>query len=200
TKKLARTGTIDDVDGGTWSVNTAGDRLLARGAGEGITLRDGKSGALLATLRPPGPGASRGGRFLSDGRIALGIADEAGTRVEVFSSDGKPERTLPIGAAGRIVFGGEAAPGLLVVAAGGNPGERASRTIFLADLASGKVRRAGDRLFPTVFLAGLLSGRPNYVPAPGSEATRLFYGPGRSLVRFDALTGDRRVILDPSGP
>ncbi|HYR45891.1 MAG TPA: hypothetical protein VER78_02705, partial [Thermoanaerobaculia bacterium] len=57
TKKLLKTGAIEDVDWGTWSVNPGGDRLLARGAGEGITLRDGKSGALLATLQPPGPGA-----------------------------------------------------------------------------------------------------------------------------------------------
>ena len=194
TRKIARTGVIENVAWGAWSVNAAGNRLLARGP-EGITLREGKSGSLIATLRPARPGASGGGRFLSDGRIALGSADEAGTRIEVFSSDGKLQAALPVPASGRIVFGGEAAPGLLVVAAGGNTGERASRTIFVADLASGQVRRAGDRLFPTVYLAGILSGRANFVAAPGSEATKLFYGPGRSLVHFDVLTGDRRVIL-----
>ena len=199
-KRLLPTGVIEDVEWGTWSVNRDGDRLLSRGIAEGITLRDGRSGALLATLRPPGPGGSLTGRFLSDGRIALGLAGEGGARVEVFSSDGKPERTIPIAAGSRIVFGGEAAPGKLIVAAGGDSGERENRTIFVADLSTGEVRRAGDRLFPTVLLASLLSGRPNDVPAPGSEATKLFYGPGRSLVRFDALTGDRRIILSPSGP
>lgn len=201
TKRLVRTGAIEDVVWGAWSANPGGDRLLARTAREGITLRDGKSGAHLATLRPPHPGASPGGgRFLSDGRIALGITDKAGTHVEVFSSDGNPEASLPIAAPGRILFGGEAAPAKLIVAAGGNTGERASRTIFLAELDSRQVRRVGDRLFPTVFLTGLLSGRPNYLPAPGSEATKLFYGPGGSLVRFDVLTGDRRVVLGASKP
>lgn len=195
TRKLSKTGSVDELDWGAWSVDAGGDRLLARSAKEGITLRDGRSGALLAPLRPDARPASRGGRFLSDGRIALGIADDRGARVEIFSSEGKPQKSLSIPAAGRIILGGEAAPGVLIVAAGGDSSERASRTIYVADLSSGEVRRVGDRLFPTVFMAGFFSRQPNYMPAPGSEATKLFYGPGRSLVRLDPTTGDRRVIL-----
>jgi hypothetical protein len=37
---------------------------------------------------------------------------------------------------------------------------------------------------------------PRAIVDLGSEATKLFYGPrNESLVRFDPLTGERRVIL-----
>lgn len=50
-----------------------------------------------------------------------------------------------------------------------------------------------DRLFP-VDLTGWWSFG-FHQPGPGEEATKLFIGSGGSLVHFDALTGERRVIL-----
>ncbi len=82
------------------------------------------------------------------------------------------------------------------MAAGGDTKQRENRTIFLLDLSSGQVRQVADHLFPVNYLAGWISNRPNYQPVPGSEATKLFFGPGRrSLVHFDPLTGERRVLF-----
>ena len=193
TKTLKVTGTmaIDGPSSIAYRTNSEGNRLLVREK-DRFTLRDGASGALLATLAKRGPATSVWGSFLAEGRIALSVAEGSGVRVEIFAADGRHERTLSIPAHDRIITGGEAAPGKLIVAAGGEMNERASRTLFLADVSSGEVRRVADGLFPTA--VGWVQG-PHYLPEPGSEATKLFYGPGRSLVHFDALTGQRRVIL-----
>jgi hypothetical protein len=194
TKTLATICAIEDVDEIAYSVSHSGDRLLVREKSR-LALRDGRSGALIASLAERGPTTTSLGRFVSRGRIVVSVAEGSNVRVEVFAMDGQHERTIPIPARDRISLGGEIAPGKLLVAAGGDSKERENRTIFLADLSSGDVRQVADRLFPVVYLAGWVSNSPNYQPEPGSEATKLFYGPGRSLVHFDPLTGERRVIL-----
>jgi hypothetical protein len=190
TAKLQTVGAVPEAEGPAWSTNPAGDRLLVRER-TSLTLRDGRSGVLLATLARR---RTRGG-FASGGRIVAGLTAESGVSLEVFGRDGEHERTISIPAKDRIALGGEIAPGRLIVAAGGESAESLSRSIFVVDLASGDVRKVADRLFPVVYLARWLSERPDYEPEPGSEATKLFYEPGRSLVRFDPLTGERRVIL-----
>ncbi len=197
TKTLKTTGAMENVDEIAYSAEPSGDRLLVREKSR-VTLRDGASGALLASLFQRGPETRSLARFLSDGRIALAVAEGPSLRVEVFAPDGKHERTLPVPARDRIALGGEVAPGKLIVAAGGDESERAGWTIFLADLSSGQIRQVAERLFPVVYMANWLTNRPNYLTEPGSEATKLFYGPGRSLVRLDPLTGERRVILPGS--
>jgi hypothetical protein len=195
TKTLATTGSIEDVDEIAYSATPSGDRLFVREKSR-LTLRDGRSGKLLASLVERSPANRTLGRFVSDGRIVVSVADESGARVEVFAQDGRHERTIRIPARDRIALGGEVAPGGLVVAAGGDTKQRENRTIFLADLSSGQVRQVADHLFPVTYLAGWISNSPNYQPEPGSEATKLFYSPGRrSLVHFDPLTGERRVLL-----
>ena len=204
TKTVATTGTIEDVDWGAYNASASGERLLVREPSR-VSLRDGRSGALLVSLIDRGPTKRTVGRFLSDGRIVISIANVPGAglsrqpaepvRVELFAPDGQREQTLEIPARDRIALGGEIAPGKLVVAAGGASNETLSRTIFLVDLSSGQVRQVADGLFPVAFLAFWQSNQPNYLLAPGSEGTKLFFGPGRSLVHFDALTGERRVIL-----
>ena len=90
-------------------------------------------------------------------------------------------------------MGGEVAAGKLVVAASGDSEDRTHRTIFLVDLSTGEVRKVGERLFPISYFWWY--SNINLRPEPGSEGTKLFYGPDGSLVHFDALTGERRVIL-----
>lgn len=194
TKTLTATGSIELLHSIGLTASPSGDRLLCH-EGTGFSLRDGRSGALLATLAESIPAPRSPGRFLSDGRIVVPVARGADVHLELFDRDGRLQRTVPIPARDRIALGAEAAPGRLVVAAGGIKSERESHAIFLVDLSSGEVRKVGDRLFPVAYLAGWISNRPNYQPEPGGEATKLFYGPGRSLVHFDALTGERRVIL-----
>lgn len=194
-KTLSTTGSIEDAQDFGLRATASGDRLLVRETGR-LGLRDGRSGALLVSLLEKVPGAKvPGGRFLSDGRIVVAVASKPNVVIEVFAPDGGHERTIAIPAKDRIVMGAEPAPGKLIVAAGGPSNESLSRTIFLADISSGEVRQVADRLFPVAYFAGFTSDAPDYLPAPGSEASRLFYGPQRSLVHFDALRGERRLLL-----
>lgn len=192
-RSLTTTGAVEETDWIVFSPSSP-DRLLTRAAA-GYTLRDGASGATRADLSRPGLAAGHWARFLSDGRIALGIGQGASAGVEIFSAAGKPERTVPFPGRQRIRFGGEAAPGKLVVAVGPDSAARGSPSIFLLDADSGQARPVAEGLSPVVLLAGYLSDQPTDLPAPGSEGTKLFYGPDRSLVRFDPLTGERRVLI-----
>jgi hypothetical protein len=192
-KTLVVIGEMAGAEHLMFSASADGDRILLREKTR-LTLRDGKTGALKASLAERGPTKSPFGALLSDGRIAVSVVEGNAVRIDVFGPDGRPERTIPIPARDRISLGGEVSPGRLVVAAGGNANVRESRTIFLADLSTGEVIQVAQNLFPVcAFMA--FQGDPDSSPAPGSEATRLFYGPGRSLVRFDPLTRERRVIL-----
>lgn len=197
-RKLAKTGSIAGLRG--WlalSATPSGARLLVRERRGRVLLLDGRSGALLATLAEGAEMQSGRAAFLSDGRIVLAEANEQTTRLRVFSPEGGQERTLDFSPGGRITLGGEAAPGQVVVGIGSGPitQERANRTIYLANVNIGETRRVADHLYPIAHLAGLLSYQPNVEPAAGSEAAKLFYGPGRSLIHLDPLTGERRTIL-----
>ena len=192
-KALAATGEMVGAEHLLFTVSASGARILLREKTR-LSLRDGRSGALIASLAERGPTMNPSGTFLSDGRVAVSIVERSAVRIEVFAPDGSAERTITIPARYRISLGGEVAPGKVVVAAGGSAQVRESRTIFVADLSSGAVVKVADGLFP---ICSYLSyaATPDSVPAPGSEATKLFYGAGRSLVRLDPLTGERRVIL-----
>jgi hypothetical protein len=192
---LKTVGAVREAEGFAWNTSASADRVLVREKAS-LTLRDGRSGVLLATLanRPVR------GIFASDGRIVAASTHESEVSLEVFARDGQRERTIPIPARDRIAFGGEIAPRHLIVAAGGQSPQSLSRSIFLVDLASGDVRHLADGLFPVAYFARWLSHQPNYQPEPGSEAVKLFYGPDRSLVRFDPLTGERRVLLGKEQP
>jgi hypothetical protein len=197
-KTFAVTGEIAGAEHLAFTASANGDQILLREKTR-LTLRDGTTGALKASLAERGPTKSPFGVFLSDGRIAVSVVEGSVVRIEVLGPDGRPERTIPIPARERISLGGEVSPGKLVVAAGGNAKIRESRTIFLADLSSGEVIKVAEGLFPVCALIRF-QAEPNALPAPGSEATKLFYGPGRSLVRFDPLTGERRVLLGRERP
>jgi hypothetical protein len=185
-KKLATLGSIEDVE--SYSVSPSNDRLLVREKTR-FSLRNARSGALLATLVERDSAARSLGRFVSDGRIVVPIQGPD-VRLEVFDRDGRHERSVSLPARGHIAPGGEAAPGKLIVAVG----SAVERVIFLVDLSTGDTRKVAERLLPVVYLTVFLSN-PNYLPEPGSEATKLFYAPGGALVHFDALTGERHVIL-----
>ncbi len=186
TRKLEHLGEIEGGAGLYFVTNASGSRLLE--VGPGIRLYDGATGALLATLadeanRPLWP------RMLPDGRIVM---PDAARRLRIFDADGREERTieLPPDCSGgpsvsKVLVGGEVAPDRLVVGCGD---DFAKRTIWLADLREGSIRKVAEGLTP----AWALGARP----ALGSDATKLFYGADvRSLVRFDPVTGQRREIL-----
>jgi hypothetical protein len=193
--RLQAVGAVPEAAGIGWNTSPSADRLLVKEK-TSLTLRDGRSGVLLAILAK----GSRSGAFVSDGRVVSGLIGESNVSLEVFKPDGQRERTISIPARNRIALGGEIAGGRLIVAAGGESAQSLSRSIFVVDLASGDVRQVADRLFPVVHFARWMSNQPDYQPEPGSEATKLFYGPGRSLVHFDPLTGEQRLLLGTDRP
>jgi hypothetical protein len=191
TRTLAKVVTLDDAI--TCIADETGNRLLVLGKSR-LSLRDGHTGTLIASLSERSPQRRAAGRFTSDGRIAVAVTEGPGAspvqermrsvHVEVFTRDGRPERTLPIPGFQRLTFGGEVAPGQLVVAASRDSKGQQSQVVFIANLSTGEMRQVAEGLSPMRTLS-----------ETGSEATKLFFGSGHSLVHFDALTGERRVLL-----
>jgi hypothetical protein len=163
----------------------AGGRIIAVDEPNRRTrLFDGRSGALLATLGDA-PADSRWPLFLSGDRIALAEHSDAGLRLRLYGPDGTAMATIPLPPGRQAATGGEVAPGQLVVGIGAEGSHDAA---WLVDFDTRSVRKAADGLRPV---------RSFWTsPDTGSPATKLFYGPDqRSLVRFDPLTGERRVLL-----
>jgi len=186
TRKLERLGRIEGVAGRYFMTDASGSRLVK--VGPGIGLYDGANGALLATLADS-PSRYRWPWMLPDGRIVM--TDDA-SRLRVFDRDGREQSTLTLPpecigatAVSRVQIGGEVAPDRFAF---GCTRDASHRTLWLADLRDGSIRKVADGLSP-VWAFGAR-------PALGSDAAKLFYGPDqRSLVRFDPLTGERRVLL-----
>jgi hypothetical protein len=158
------------------------------------TLRDGRSGEVIATLREGGPLFSAASARMSDGRWVLLLSDETRSWLEVFSPSGERLSRLPIGEKGHLRPGGEVAPGKLALAfypgRTSPPGDPA-RKLYVADLERGTVERRADGLRP------MWSWQPRAI-RPGSEATKIFLDDSKTLVRFDSATGERRIVLGGS--
>ena len=172
-----------------------GDRLLVTGKGR-VALHDGHTGAPIVALTPRSPQRRTSGRFTSDGRIVLAVTEGSlpggsslessrqAAHLEVFTRDGRLERTLDIPGHQHATLGGEVTPGRLVVGTSSGSPSGPNRVLYLTNLATGELKQVAEGLSPIRTLS-----------ETGSEATRLFFGPGHSLVHFDPLTGERRVLL-----
>ncbi len=191
-RTLRRTATISGLEGTyTFCVDTSGERLLVREhGGTRLSLFDGKSGSRLAVLAEGPRQASSWAAFLSDGRAVFATSGDSGARLRVFAADGAPLRSIELPSTPRILLGAEAEPGKIVVGATDNSFWEGAAS-YLVDADGGGARKIADDLTPVSW--SYIPVRP--VPA-GSEAAKLFYGPGRSLVRLDPLTGERRVVLE----
>lgn len=152
-----------------------------------ITLHDGRSGSLLATITDTDADQEADAAFLSDGRIVVAATGA----VRVCRRDGIEERRLELGA-GRAGLGGELAPGRLYVGLNDAPSE--SRTLVV-DLDLGSVIREEKGLFPAL----ARRGNPRHTlaprPRPGEPGTSLFVSDDGELVRLNPTTGQRTVLL-----
>jgi hypothetical protein len=129
--------------------------------------------------------------FLADGRIVYATSDASATKLRVFSADGSILRTLDVPHMPKIFLGGEVAPGKVVASTQrAETTLGAGATLFLADFDTGTVRRVADDLTPVTWFPMLFDN-----VAAGGDASKLFYGPGRSLVRFDPITGERKELI-----
>ena len=189
-RTLRSIGSIGELNGLRFFVSDpTGGRIIAVDEPNRRTrLFDGHSGAFLATLGDA-PADSRWPRFLSGSRIAVTERSDAGLRLRLYGPDGAPLTTIPLPPGRQAVTGGEVAPGQLAVGIGD---EGSHDEVWLVDFEAHSVRKVADDLWP---VRSLWTS-----PDTGSDATKLFYGPGqRSLVHFDPLTGKRRVLLG-TGP
>lgn len=184
-RALARLGRIEGSGGRYFLTDRTGSRLLALdGPNSRVRLFDGATGALLATLAED-PVVSRWPALYPDGRIVLSERTQGGWRLRVFDTGGKEGASIPLPEASQITLGGEIAPGKLTI---GVADESFHSNVWLVDLDGASVRQVAQDLRPVRTLGNVVN--------LGSEATKLFYGPGqRSLVRFDPLTGQRQLLL-----
>ena len=184
-RSLATLGRIEIADGLRFFLADAqGDRILTLGSRTLDVRLFAANGAPIATLADA-PAESRWPAFLPDGRIVLSERSSGNRRLRVFGSDGREGAAVPLPPASSISLGGEVAPGVLCL---GVLDAEFRPSAWLADLNAGTARKVADDLRPVT--------SPRAIPDVGSEATKLFYGPrNESLVRFDPLTGERKVLL-----
>ena len=196
-RKLTEVGRTETFRG--WLVlqrSPEGSRFLVIDPrGRATTLHEDPSGRRLAILSS-GEKWSRHTVFLADGRIVSTEGNATGTRVRVFSSDGDEQKVIPIrvGPGWRIGLGGEISAGSLVVASRPEKAAWNDSEILVVDTRTGQSRSVARHLFPVTASAPRQDDSASW-PAAGSEATRLFYGSGGSLVRLDPQTGALTTIL-----
>lgn len=167
-----------------------GRRVLTRDAG--THLRDGESGALLATL-VEGP-AAVSALFLADGRIVVGEALGARTVVHVFAADGTPlsDAVLDRASSG-LAVGPEVGPGQVVV----HFGFKAANESVVVDVDEGRAIESlpGRHIMPGYWM---IDSAP-YAPGPGGSTAHFFLDQNR-LVRWDFTTGQERTVAGPGAP
>ena len=195
-KKFLVTGRLER-DGLPFLRTTADGRYFVGANGRRLTLHDGRTGALVATLSEDLERPSL--RFLSGGRIAVaGVANGKGV-LKIFLEGGKaPSQDVEIGGVGSVVLGGEITAGRVAVASNpfrSNDGRsRSSWKLASVDVATGAVSPGPEDLVPADRFAWWLS--PVLPPAEaGSPASRLFLDASGAVVRLDPTTGNQEVLL-----
>jgi hypothetical protein len=194
-KKSVVTGVADDLRGSAPILRSPyrDEILMNEGHGSRITIRDPRTLAIRNVLRDGGRLQNSYAQFLADGGIVLGLCDGGKTRLEVFTPERILSRTVPLEPARRLRFGGLTSAGKLLLGlerAETGPGP-STYALFVADLAAGSAVRVADRLRP----ASRFSWWDAQRIEPGSEATKLFVSDDHELVRFDPVTGEKRVLL-----
>ncbi len=163
-----------------------------------LTLHDGRTGALLATLSKDLEAPKM--RFLSGGRMVVAGIAGASARLLFFEGEKAPARAIELGPAASVVLGGEIAPGRVAVALNpfrGND-ERARKAWKLAvvDMSAEMVISSLEGLVPADRFSWWSAPLP---PAEaGSAASTLFLDANGRLVRLDPATGAQTVLLGRS--
>jgi hypothetical protein len=152
-----------------------------------LTLHDGSTGALIATLVPEGRAGGIAVTFMSDGRLAV-VEYGRGVVLRVFSTEGAESLSLDITPTFGFAEVAEVAPGVLAVELPIH-GPAAGSDSVLVDVSAGRVIRREHGVKPAA--ASWFARGAQAVPDAGS----LFIDDGGALVRLDVATGERRVVL-----
>jgi hypothetical protein len=152
-----------------------------------LTLHDGSTGALIATLVPEGRTGGIAATFMRDGRLAV---VEWGSRVvlRVFSTEGAESLSLEIMPTFGFAQVAEVAPGVLAVELP-FAGPATGSDSVLVDVSAGHVMRREHGVKPAT--SSWFAGGAQAVPDVGG----LFIDDRGTLVRLDVATGERRVVL-----
>jgi hypothetical protein len=162
----------------------------------GFHLRDGATGALLATLAAANAHVATS--FLSDGRVIVAepsvldaSPDRAGTTLRLFDRDGSKlgELALDLRPTG-LSLGPETAPGTLLVSS-------LAKETLLVDLAAGRVLERLSGLAPAGWFPSAAPATPF---AAGLGAAQLFQDAAGRVVRVDFGTGARATVAGPDAP
>jgi hypothetical protein len=152
-----------------------------------VTLHDGTTGALLATLVPEGAAVRASATFLRDGRVAV-VEAGRGARLRVFTRDGAEAVSVPVVAGFALERAVEVAPDVVAVELP-YQGPRAESNSALVDLAAARVVRVeqGLRPAPEWWFTRDTSGT--------ADPANLFITERGALVRLDIASGERHVVL-----
>jgi ABC-type transport system involved in multi-copper enzyme maturation permease subunit len=167
-----------------------------------LTLRDGRTGAPIATLAEDlrAPQA----RILTGNRIAVAGIAGASARVLFFEGEtgwSTPARSVELGPAKRVVLGGEIAPGKVALSLlpfeENLPVSARNAKLALVDASTGAVSRVDDGLVPANRFGWW--AEPVLPPAEaGAPASLLFLDASGRLVRLDPATRAQTVLLGRS--
>jgi hypothetical protein len=197
-KKSLATGSIER-DALPYLRISADGRYLVGTRDKRLTLHDGRTGALLATLSEELETPKM--RFLSGGRLVVAGIAEASARLRFFESEKAPARTIDLGPARTVVLGGEIAPGRVAVALSpfknSDRWSRSSGRLVFVDMASGTIVPSTNGLVPAGRFSWWFS--PALPPAEaGLASSTLFLDANGRLVRLDPATGAQTVLLGRS--
>jgi hypothetical protein len=176
-----------------------GRRIVTHDAG--VHLRDGATGALLATLAAPDGGAEA--LFLSDGRIVVGESRRGdanhvlpGAMLRVFDRDGAPlaEIALDLRPPG-LGVGPEVAPGRILVSSFRAP--YLAEDTLVVDVAEGRVV---DRLKGLRPVRGVPFGPAATAAESGFGSVQFFRDAAGRVVRIDLAGGSRAIVAGPGAP
>jgi hypothetical protein len=175
---------------------SADGRYLVGTRDKRLTLHDGHTGSLVATLSEDLEAPKM--RFLPGGRMAVAGIAGASARLLFFEGEKASARSIELGPAASVVLGGEIAPGRVAVAL--NPfrsnDERSRHAwkLAFADVVTGAVSSGPDGLVPADRFSWWSS--PVLPPAEdGSPASKLFLDASSALVHLDPATGKQEVLL-----
>jgi hypothetical protein len=169
------------------SIDRDGQRVLLASRGEPdraeIAIADLRTGEPPAGLQVEGN--VQAASFLPDGRAVILLRSQGRSELLLLDASGVERKRFALPGR-RVRFGGQPAPGLLVVASTDDSRFRgAVWRSDLLDLGSGALRPIGEGLFP--------EGWPS-LPV-GSVGAQLFIQKEGGLVRIDPASGRLRVIL-----
>jgi hypothetical protein len=179
---------------------SADGRYLVGTMDRRLTLRDGRTGALLATLSEDLETPKI--RFLSGDRIVVaGVANRKAILKIFLEGERTPLLPVDLGPAASVILGGEIAPGRIAVALNlfrrNEEGARKAWKLAVVDISAGRVVSSVDGLIPADRFGWWFS--PVMPPAEtGSPASHLFLDADGALVRLDPATGAQTVLLGRS--